>query len=101
MPEISNLGADCEDWVGFSEGGNGSKAPHSNLGGLGPQAGKPKELRYYGVGSLADETTFDLAFTNISEYIPRNTNHNKVVNGQAQVNVKIGESVILNGEFVR
>ncbi|CAK0801418.1 unnamed protein product [Prorocentrum cordatum] len=95
--------SECEDWVAFDPSNDDGfgRASHSNLGGLGPQHGKPKELRYYSVGKLSDGTAIDMVVTNTSSYIPRNTNWNKIENKFALINLLIGESVKLNAEFVR
>merc|ERR1719277_1800463 len=92
----------CEDWVEFTTLDSwGVRNPHSNLGGLGPDMDKPKELRYYGVGRLPNGVFYDLVFVNTSEYVPRNTTWNTVLGAQAIVNTLVGKTTTIKAEFVR
>jgi hypothetical protein len=95
----------CEDWIEFHTSGSGVRNPHSNLGGLGPDVATPKEIRYYGVGRLSNESdneaVYDLVFVNTSAYVPRNTDWNTIRGSQAIVNVLVGETITLKAEFVR
>ncbi|CAK0792263.1 unnamed protein product [Prorocentrum cordatum] len=94
--------SDCEDWIEFSIHNTvGVRNPHSNLGGLGPDGDKPKEIRYYGVGRLPDGVFYDLVFTNTSTYVPKNTNWNTILGSQAILNTLVGETTTVKAEFVR
>ncbi|CAK0814145.1 unnamed protein product [Prorocentrum cordatum] len=105
-PTEASVGSDgCEDWIEFRTLGSGMRNSHSNLGGLGPDAATPKEIRYYHVGRLShesdNEVVYDLVLVNTSAYVPRNTDWNTVRGSQATVNVLVGETVTLKAEFVR
>ncbi|CAK0789162.1 unnamed protein product [Prorocentrum cordatum] len=102
-PHDQPINAVCEDWIEFrgsNDDGEG-RTSHSNLAGLGPDFHRPKELRYYGVGKLANGVSIDIVFVNTSRYTPRNTNWNKISGSQATVNLLIGEYVNIKAEFVR
>ncbi|CAK0908567.1 unnamed protein product [Prorocentrum cordatum] len=104
LPRI-RLQDNCEDWISFSDLNSDGETPgrshHSNLGGMGPQFQMPNELRYYGVGQTADGSPLDITFINTTEYVPRNTNWNNILGATATVNLLVGQSVTLKGEFVR
>jgi hypothetical protein len=76
-PEILDT---CEDWVTFAASNDDGvgRNSHSNLAGLGPDFGKPKELRHYGVGQLMNGHHIDIVFVNTTAYVPRNTNWNQI-----------------------
>jgi len=105
--EIPASDSPCEEWIDF--GGfvddkgvlpRHDREHHSNLGGLGPDYHKPKELRYYQIGSTAGGVVFDLVFQNLTRYIPKSTSGNTQVGDQSSVNVLEGSYVILSASFV-
>ena len=61
---------------------------HSNLGGLGPDFGKPEELRYEGVAQH-EGASVDLVLTNTSEYCARRPQDNGCKAGTAMAHLNM------------
>ena len=78
---------------------------HSNLGGQGPDAGAPQEIRFVNVGAfyLPDGSSkhFDLVVTNRSSYTPHNASLNTLSAGRfAQINLASNHEVSLRVTMV-
>ena len=64
---------------------------HSNLGGLGPDSGKPEEMRINGVAKTFDGRRVDLIVTVSSDYSAANVNQNEQkAGGLVSINIRSG-----------
>mmetsp|Transcript_22691 Transcript_22691/g.60487 ORF Transcript_22691/g.60487 Transcript_22691/m.60487 type:complete len:389 (+) Transcript_22691:97-1263(+) len=77
---------------------------HNNLGGFGPNAGDPEEIRYGNLGTLLDGTPVGLVITVANEngnvYQAANAAKNGVHNGMGQINVAGSSKVLLNFQVI-
>ena len=79
---------------------------YSNLGGQGPDVGRPQSIRYLNVGSVSHPSFgsihFDLELTNRSAYTPYDSSLNTVLNGKfAQINLASNKEVQLRATMLR
>merc|ERR1719375_1244408 len=74
---------------------------YSNLGGAGPDIGRPENIRLNNVGKNTDGTPLDLIITSRGPYTANNVRLNGISGAFGQINVKIGTSVDLTMQFYR
>jgi hypothetical protein len=90
----------CVEELTFHGGHNHA---YSNLGGLGPDTDKPKELRYGNIGEDHNsKKTLDLVVKNVSQYQTSNPEYNGVTAGTnvGQISVDVGTEVETTISFV-
>lgn len=96
--QLPNPGS-CEDWIEWDASVVGGRSSYSNLGGLGPDTTKPREIMYYGAMQLSNEDYVDVVLTNLSTYAG-NPAKNTVSGKMANLHLKMGYAVNFKAEFV-